>query len=63
MVGVDEWRIRSVAHYWVATRLGHEDRMTLTVWRNGAYKQFKTTVPERWLGTALGDYVAPVGAR
>ena len=63
VVGVDEWRIRSVAHYWVATRLGHEDRMTLTVWRNGAYKQFKTTVPERWLGTALGDYVAPVGAR
>jgi tetratricopeptide (TPR) repeat protein len=60
LVGIDEWRIRSVAHYWVATRLSHDDRMTLTVWRDGIYKQFKTTVPERWLGVAIRNYVAPV---
>jgi hypothetical protein len=60
LVGVDQWRIRSIAHYWIATRLRHADEATLTVWRRGAYKQLQTRVPERWLGVELRNYVAPV---
>lgn len=60
LVGVDEWRIRSTAHYWIATRLRHDDQATLTVWRRGSYKQLQARVPERWLGVEIRDYAAPV---
>jgi hypothetical protein len=60
LVGIDQWRIRSIPHYWIATRLSHDDQTTLTVWRRGSYKQLHTRVPERWLGVDLRNYVAPV---
>ncbi len=63
LVGMDDWRLRSRAHCWVATRLRHEDQTTLTVWRKGAYKQLRTRVPERWLGVALREYSPPAAAR
>jgi tetratricopeptide (TPR) repeat protein len=56
IVGVDDLRVRTQQQYKVATRLRHDEMMTLTVWRRGQYQQLRTRVPERWLGVSLGDH-------
>jgi hypothetical protein len=56
IVGVDDLRVRTQQQYKVATRLRHDEMMTLTIWRSGRYQQLRTRVPERWLGVGLGDH-------
>jgi hypothetical protein len=58
---MDGWRIRSAAHDWVATRLSHEDRATLVVWRDGRYVELRVSIPERWLGVEILNYRPPAG--
>lgn len=57
LVGLDDWRVRSAGQYTIVVRLRSEDTMTLTVWRDGRYEQLVATVPERWLGTRLSDFL------
>ena len=56
IVGVDDLRVRTQQQYKVATRLRHDEMMTLTVWRRGQYQQLRMRLPERWLGVSLGDH-------
>lgn len=56
VVGVDDWRVRNSSQYSVATRLRHEDAITVTIWRGGKYQQLKIKMPERWLALPFADY-------
>jgi hypothetical protein len=63
VVGVDDWRVHTVAQYSVVASLSHEDSMLVTVWRKGHYRRLRLLVPQRWFGIQWADYAPPSGAR
>ena len=63
VIGIDGWRVHDGAEFQTITRLAFTDTMTLTIWRNGQYRELKTSVPERWFGSLIHDYRPPVGRR
>lgn len=61
IVGVDEWRLRTAAQYPILANLRHDENMTFTVWRDGAYQQIHAQVRQRWLGAELEDVEGEAG--
>jgi tetratricopeptide (TPR) repeat protein len=54
VVGVDEWRVRTQPQYSIALALRPtEDAVTLTVFRDGRYRQLALRMPERRLVVAI----------
>jgi tetratricopeptide (TPR) repeat protein len=59
LIGVDGWRVHDYAQYQAVSRLAFDDRMVLTIWRDGRYQQLTATVPERWFATNFHTYRPP----
>ena len=60
-VAVDGVRVRSYAQYELVWRLSNDQRVTLTVWRDGRYRQLLLNVPQRWFGVAFDSYRPQIG--
>jgi len=55
-VAVDGVRVRNYAQYALVWRLSNDQNVTLTVWREGRYRQLLLNVPQRWFGVAFDSY-------
>jgi hypothetical protein len=59
IVAVDDWRVRTPDQYTMASRLKFDEQMTLTVWRDGRFRQLRLQVPQRWFGSGFRQYGGP----
>ena len=56
IVAVNGWRVRTANQYISVTRFSNDDLLTLTVWRDGKYRELRLKVPERSFGTRFTDH-------
>jgi hypothetical protein len=62
-VAVDGVRVRNYAQHVFVWRLSDDPQVTLTVWRDGRYRQLPLTVPQRWFAVTFDNYQLKWGAR